>query len=677
MKDQTYIKNYAKKNPNPDQAYCPDLMIYWRGYTKNGNWLKNYDPKSGNVFFSNTTWDRDHTHYFLSARSYYAVGVYFKPIRDGKILEIGFVKMNDMSRAKDGEIRKWVFYENWWFKRVFLVKETMVIYNEYGTEYYPEENGRYYNKRFVRGLMEMCHQGYVMTKNNMSVLKEFTGIDTPYIYRVIKWYKNARPRGIKENPLLSVELKEIKPTNRIVFEIINEDLAVFRLFYFTNSDYHKELNGKENLRIFVNRKGKVTILENNRKWLVKSTSSIYEYSYKEPCLHLNVNELKEFPALKYIADIMCASDNDIKAVNKMITLLRHPIVEMINKAGYPKLAKIMCKNSQIKANIKRYFGVDIKKETGSLTKLLGVNKYMLKKLEINCEQHYGSYYINHSPVGLMREFFEEKLQGLTESDINMYYPCFQEMQSKHGSLRYYLDPNDDQRYWYYYDNSRKTFSNDDVELKKIIVKLCKLGTTAVNAYMDAVQTYKRLTVKPEIDFSNFRKTEDITRLHDNLVGLLNAEQAMKQEERNRAVQEVFEKKQEKRIEKFEDTESDDMFEIIVPKSLTEITTEGQALSHCVGGYLERHGRGDTNIVFLRNKLYPSTPFYTIEVDNSGYVVQIHGKYNKWLGNNPEAIGFVSKWIKDRELRCEDYKLLETATGYGRSGSLVDSRYLIA
>ena len=101
------------------------------------------------------------------------------------------------------------------------------------------------------------------------------------------------------------------------------------------------------------------------------------------------------------------------------------------------------------------------------------------------------------------------------------------------------------------------------------------------------------------------------------------------------------------------------------------------MSHCVGGYLERHGRGDTNILFLRNKAFPSTPFYTIEVDNSGYVVQIHGKCNRWLGNDPEAIAFVNKWIKKRQLRCEEYKLLNTGSGYGRSANNVDRKYLIA
>ena len=678
MKDQTYIKNYSKKNLNPDQKYCPDLMIYWRGHTKDGNWIKNYDPKTGKVFFSSRTWDRELVHYYLSARSYTATGVYFKPIRDGKILEVAFVSMSDMSRAKDGEVRLWKFSNNYFFnKRVFWVKETNIIYNEDGTEYRPEENGKYYNKKFVRALMEMCHQGYVITRNNRLVLADFTGVNYPYLYKIIQWYKNAKPRNTKENPLLSIELPEITPMHSVYFEMVNDNLGVFRLYpvrYFSGGN-----ENKERFRVFVDNKNKVTILENYREWKVKSASSIYRYSYKEDDLKLDMEKLKTFQPFRYIYDILATSKNDIDVVNNVIFLLRHPIVETFNKAGYPRLSVYLCKNSQIKANIRKLFGVDIKKETGSLTKLLNINKYLLQKLENSCEDHYGSFYINNAPVKLMHDFFGDKLKDLTEKDIDMYYDGFKTINSKYGNIRWYFDPNCTARHHnrFYFDNDIEEFDINDEHMKKLITKLCKLGTGAISAYMDAMTTYKSLMNKPEIDFMDFRKTEDITRLHDNLVTLLNAERELQKQERNKAIQEVFEKKQAKRIEKFEDTESDNNFEIVVPKSLTEITTEGQALSHCVGGYLERHGRGDTNILFLRNKAFPSTPFYTIEVDNSGYVVQIHGKCNRWLGNDPEAIAFVNKWIKKRQLRCEEYKLLNTGSGYGRSANNVDRKYLIA
>lgn len=64
-----------------------------------------------------------------------------------------------------------------------------------------------------------------------------------------------------------------------------------------------------------------------------------------------------------------------------------------------------------------------------------------------------------------------------------------------------------------------------------------------------------------------------------------------------------------------------------PESYDEIITEGKALSHCVGGYADRHSKGALHILFIRARDKPNVPFYTVEVNTLGYIVQVRGFKN--------------------------------------------------
>lgn len=71
---------------------------------------------------------------------------------------------------------------------------------------------------------------------------------------------------------------------------------------------------------------------------------------------------------------------------------------------------------------------------------------------------------------------------------------------------------------------------------------------------------------------------------------------------------------------------DDGFFIRAPFDAEEIIAEGKTLRHCVGGYAERHAKGATTILFLRQKACPAMPYVTIEM-NGAEIRQIHGYKN--------------------------------------------------
>lgn len=69
------------------------------------------------------------------------------------------------------------------------------------------------------------------------------------------------------------------------------------------------------------------------------------------------------------------------------------------------------------------------------------------------------------------------------------------------------------------------------------------------------------------------------------------------------------------------------YTFVLPKELQELKAEGKALSHCVGSYADRVARGDTVILFVRQKEKVDNPLYTLEIKN-GKIVQLRGKRNK-------------------------------------------------
>lgn len=72
--------------------------------------------------------------------------------------------------------------------------------------------------------------------------------------------------------------------------------------------------------------------------------------------------------------------------------------------------------------------------------------------------------------------------------------------------------------------------------------------------------------------------------------------------------------------------------VIVPASVEEIAREGRILSHCVGGYAKRHAEGALHILFIRQVGKEDIPYFTMEVDLQGQIVQCRGFKNNMEHN---------------------------------------------
>ena len=92
--------------------------------------------------------------------------------------------------------------------------------------------------------------------------------------------------------------------------------------------------------------------------------------------------------------------------------------------------------------------------------------------------------------------------------------------------------------------------------------------------------------------------------------------------------------------------------VVIPNGVQDIVREGRILSHCVGGYADRHMDGRATILFLRKESAPSVPYVTIEMSTENNcrdlkIRQIHGYRNERDGTasplNAHA-DFLKLWL---------------------------------
>lgn len=87
--------------------------------------------------------------------------------------------------------------------------------------------------------------------------------------------------------------------------------------------------------------------------------------------------------------------------------------------------------------------------------------------------------------------------------------------------------------------------------------------------------------------------------------------------------------------------SDGTYQIIIPKGINDIVEEGKVLSHCVGGYAERHVNGKTTILFMRLANDPEKRLVTIEVKGDT-ICQNYGYKDRRVSKKEKE--FIEKWI---------------------------------
>lgn len=156
-------------------------------------------------------------------------------------------------------------------------------------------------------------------------------------------------------------------------------------------------------------------------------------------------------------------------------------------------------------------------------------------------------------------------------------------------------------------------------------------------YLDYLQM--RIELGYDLNNNVYSKPRDLDAAHQEMVMQSDAkkikEKSMTADEKYTQIPKLI--KQLSKVYMYKD----EKYQIVIPKSASDIIEEGHVLHHCVGGdnYLRAHNRQTSTIMFLRHSKNPDIRFVTIEIKKD-HIVQWYGAYDK----KPEETE-IAKWLR--------------------------------
>lgn len=681
------------KNYKLDETLLPEVWVTWYGkegriwmnnkgdrFNKPMSWMR-YDNEGSitghywrnqdnRVPFGNNYYSKNSDRMWVQAGSqlYYAYAKYHADIDR---LELAAVRYDTTRRE---EKHGWMYVGD----RMFLGKDKTII----------DKDGRPFNTiTLKKGSCYYCErhalQGLMRLTTNDKFLgefKKFIGHDYYVIgngatqciqspWHLQRWYdtvQKTRTAGKTQklvDELVALPLGNIdglaykylpvvdsngwrdeKRSHIIYFERVNDEWSVLRALVRNDSDEFEE-----SWRVYLGDDGTSRITSKTDEGWIPSGQNRGWYFRRQYYFANKDEALEKCNRIKYIAPIIESEEIDV-----LITTLRFPAIEQLYKMGQTGLAKQIAKDGTPKACIKNVFGYYNEKEK-SVLRQIGMTK---SQLDAYCEKRGGDRYYGSRVIEKVCETLGNDLSRVDNTIFNKYLDAIHEILSNGWGMRYVDDLDiDKSRFW------------------KNVVRLNDKNANAARLISDTLTVYGRMRGEPvEVDWI-FDDYSDIVRAHDALNALAAEREAERRayynmEEKKR--RELDDKKRKETDEKRKHYEyEDDEFIIRLPKDVQEIISEGSRQCICIGGYTTRHSRGETNLFFLRRKDSESVPFYAIEMNNNKVIVQIHGHSNKWLGNNPEAIPTVVRWLRKNGIKCDNSILTCTARGYGRVNDYIE------
>ena len=501
-------------------------------------------------------------------------------------------------------------------------------------------------------------------------------IKIEYLWHIQEWYKTVqkvRGKGKEQmlvDALTSIDLSDASdfgtkyPIAKIFngryeqsiggvtyFEKVNEDWNVLRIF---------ERNGADNLdekcRLYINKNGKLRCASHGLTgWI---TSNVPSFRWGQYSRLVNKDEaMNECPLIKYAAESV-KDRSEERFVDDLITALRYPEVEQMSKLGCKRVVDSMLSDSYPKARLKEWFGGYYNEKEKNILRRVGMTK---DQLEYYMLQFEGNDY-RRSPRGALVEMRTVFGDDLRHMDIESYKKYLTGMSYIKGT------------FWRSISSYACELNFDVVRFTKNLIRIGDKNAAIYNTVNDTLNTARGLRhgTIPDINWY-FDDYSDAVRIHDAIVEIKRVQDAERRALWDKEQAERLKKEEEKRIKVDEERKKyeyeDDNYIIRLPKDSNEIVVEGSTQHICIGSYTSRHALGETNLFFLREKTNPDAPFYAIEMKHDN-VVQIHGFGNRWLGNNPEAIPTVIRWLRKNNINCSKEILTCTSIGYSSNRNYV-------
>lgn len=661
---KTRIDKFIKKYPEPYQF---KITLNWK--RKDGPHYKTYFPNnesgSGYYYYRNTDGFSTNT-----GRDF--IAQHYRYDEKLGLLELAYAVF-DCHVPKQGEKRRWKYGY-----RYFIPKGTRELYDvngkqeryDYSLKTYdswvrtPDKFAQMFTKTcfchnmFIREFMEFAGDNLQLTKcwkthidkDSYPWQLEFwflykpkfktTGKVQKAIDKLVSTTPDDLPNGVADMIKNKLENLDRYYGKKVCWLDLNH--KVFRCFVDSSNGI------VEDKRVYLD-DGKfiVATINQSKEWVTNGSFTNRQFNFDI----VNIEDVFKLPYCGYLKNII---GDKTKHLYHIISAMKNIELEQLSNMGMHNLASYIYGHENIAAYIKDILGASNHKR--NLLAKYGLNKKQLEYVDeqaIPSTNAYGHiFYGNVDGIRKIKKYIGiDNIASLDYDTFIKYYKFVENLQ------------------WY----AQRRLEDMSADLKqKIIPKIVNMQAkhdAATNVFFDTLSTYNSINRenRPNIDIYSIKSYSELVRLHDTCVELKRLEDEerrrlydMKEAERHAILEKKMAKLDEERS-KYNYSDAD--FTIRLPEKLSEIVNEGNSLHHCVGGYTNNHAQGHTTIMFLRRNDDPTTSFYTIEIGNNDNIVQIHGFGNKWLGNNPEAIPTVMRWLAANNLHCTDQILLSTAKGY--------------
>lgn len=271
-----------------------------------------------------------------------------------------------------------------------------------------------------------------------------------------------------------------------------------------------------------------------------------------------------------------------------------------------------------------------------------------------------------TPYKFFKKLSKNEIKVLKENDICTRGDVYRYLQMKAVNKKISIDEYKDLRKvgGYYFETLTKKMRKYKIQIKTMLKYLNKRGkgktadartktkSRRMSRWLDYVEAAEACGY--DLSVHNVLFPKKLKTAHDEAVAV---REQIRFENEKKSQAEKLKKEQDalndknnlyaKRYKKLQKAYEycDEKYCIVIPKGATEIVLEGRALSHCVGGYAERHIKGKTTILFMRNVENTEEALVTIELNEESLtVIQAHGKKDR--DPSAEEQAFIDKWLKN-------------------------------
>ena len=664
-KNKEFNKRYWLNCQTGNKKTTPESWMLYNNEGDIGRWPRSDDTQTG-IGCSYYTEKKDKIWVANGSQLKYA---YIKYHADIDRLEVAVVEMDTTRQELP---HQWKFAGN----RYYIGKDKSIVdqNGNFSSRYNLYQYHTAWNGRELLGMLIRLH----IPNGFMEEFKKFIGADYFTIgngntipiespWNLQQWYitvQKTRSKGKQQqitDELVKIPLSDTTGFNKkypafpkdpnqrystymkdvLYFEYINDDLSVLRAFV-------RSWDGvtlSESWRMYLRSDGTSRIVSKTDEGWVPSKQ--IKDGWRRSTFIANTDEaINKCKRIKYVLGEVDTIPID-KQVDFLITALRFPEIEQLAKLGYQDKCFGITSSHTPKADMKHLFGGYYNDKEKTLLRKIGLTKDQL--------DHYmtSTGYYKEQALSTMRQMFGDNLSYLDKDSFAKYFDgC-------NNVVRYF------------WGGIEHCVRGLDIDAMKFFKNICRLAEKRENAWTianDTISAYKGLNpgTQPTIDWY-FDDLSDLSRAHDAITELKRMQDAERMARWNAAEAERLKKEEEKRIKLDKERKiyeyEDDNYIIRLPKDGAEIVQEGSKQRICIGGYVSRHSTGGTNLFFLREKTCEDMPFYAIQMDNDKHIVQIHGFGNKWLGNNPEAIPTVVRWLRKHGIKCDEKILTCKSKGY--------------